>query len=243
MDPNHDKLLFEAVLYVLDDMPPNDREVFEQRLLDEQAAREAVAEATRICEITYQALHEMDEMVGKRFDRGPTEFFDPEFAIPTSTEPTVISSISSAHVQTAEHVDGIWSRAAVWTAMAVAASILIVIVAGVGRDRTPRDGKPTDIVSSDGDDLPDSDLPDQGKMLAVAWLNSASLNDATDEDLNDDVGHDESMNDETPVDDEEIALVEKDGPAQVPEADWLFEAVTAPPAESAGTNTGKPQEG
>lgn len=45
-----DRLFFDAVLYVLDEMSPSDRAAFEQRLTEEEVAREALAGAVQFCQ-------------------------------------------------------------------------------------------------------------------------------------------------------------------------------------------------
>ena len=245
----HEKLLLEALMYSLDDMPPQERKAFEQRLVTDQAAREAVAEAVLMCQITDRVLHEMTEkraeMAEKRADRRAAEFFDPAFSGPAPGVPT---NGAAGRVQSAAHVDGIWRRKAVWAALAVAASILVALVVGIGRERTMPDGNGGHIASADGESNPDG-----GKLLAVAWLNSAALTGSPDDFANDEVVTDEAAGDEAvSEDDDEVAMLDTGGvdttdtlesDASMPEDDWLFEAVTAPTDEAAGANVAKPQEG
>jgi len=192
-----EKLLFEAVRYALEEMTPPERDAFEERLADDQDAREALAVAVKLCETVTATLDEMAENAENMANRRPREYFDRSFAV------------NDSHLAT--HVERRWRRRAAWTAMALAASVLIaVMVAGIGRERGPNLASPS---------------TDVDRQLAVVWANSPAITELSDVgDAADDANSVNAVLDSTEPD-------ENDGPSSdlVPtdRTDWLLEALTA----------------
>jgi anti-sigma factor RsiW len=242
-NPELEKLLLEAVEYVLDDLPPAEREAFEARLADDQAAREAVAEAVVLCRSLRAALTELvEEQTGLSLcpdglGRPPHgEFSD---SLSQSARAADGAVLPGAALLPASSVERLWRRPAFWAATAIAASIaLVVFVADVARGPNLAQHPPAGAGRSGLDASVAERSVDGEKELAVAWLNSASLTDASDE---------AAVSESAINSDDDLALVDAHGdfvsPALSPESDWLFEAVTAPPVPPTGSNTPTPQEG
>lgn len=200
--PIDEKLAIDACRYVLEEMPASEREAFERRLLEEQTARKAVVDAVEV----FQVMKKMFAAAEERANWRPPEFIQP--------------------VATA---DNFWRRRALGVSLALAASVMIaVVLSGIGRDRQRHAlqlAQPGVSDNSSGHDSMSDGMTDRGKQLAVAWLNFLpSPNDPT-----------AALADDDDVD--EVALVD---PAAAPAGDtsasptddWLFQAVTAPAAES-----------
>ncbi|MGH7139463.1 MAG: hypothetical protein ACREHD_27270 [Pirellulales bacterium] len=230
-------LAFEAMRYALEEMRPSERETFERQLLEDQAARKALVDAVAVCEVMKEMFASADE----RANRRSGELIQP--AVNHRAERQ--SGIESAAV-----VDGLWQRRAVWASLALAASVMIaVVLSGVGRDRGRHALQLAQPAVGDNspslDGMSDSDrMSDRGKQLAVAWLNFLpSPNDHTAQadllsqtDLFAQTDPDAFESDDpnaAGVADDEVALVDPAGDTTVsPTDDWLYEAVTAPAAET-----------
>lgn len=196
-----DELFFTAVRYALDELSPSAHEAFEERLMVDQQARECLAEAVAVCQSACDGL----QVGGLQF------VVEPAVAVESRL--------------TADRL-----RSIVWTSLALAASVLLVVgLANFGKQGG----------------LPVANLPQDESELAVAWVTSGEWvyvepgRDGV-------VGHerrvpaDDLPENESDEADDEIAWL--DG-ANEPLAsdganDWLFEAVTIPQAPSA-----KHQEG
>ncbi|HET6881367.1 MAG TPA: hypothetical protein VFI31_14490 [Pirellulales bacterium] len=216
--PEYDRLLLEATIYVLGDMSSAEGDAFEARLSEDQVAREALAEAVLICQVTTTALAEGDRERSCVASCGANDV--PFERLPASS------------------VDRVWRRPALWAGLAIAASVAIVVgVSDFGRPQRLAQQGPevahnpgsTDETSLDGE-----------RQLAVAWLNSTLLADLEEPaDAND--------ADDATSESDEVALVDSHGELLTPvlstEPDWLFEAVTTPPLQPAGSSNETPQEG
>lgn len=113
-----EEIFFEAVRYTLQEMSPPERDAFERLLADDQHARESLAFAVKLFEMTAGAF---DELSQNTADGRPREYFD--------------RSLAEVNPQVA--ADHRWRRPSTWAAMALAASVLTaVIVLGVKRDRS-----------------------------------------------------------------------------------------------------------
>ena len=200
-----DELFFTAVRYALDELSANARDAFEQRLLVDQDARECLAEAVAICQRARAGM-------------------DP------AAEPAIAAGLRTVDSRNSVESE---RRSILWTCLALAASLLLAVgLWGFGK----RGDMP----------LVEKNADETGRQLAVAWLTSGEWVDVDDGPLGV-AGHerrvpaderfaerfaDDRFSDEVDQADDEVAWLE--GGAEPPSADaandWLFEAVTAPPA-------------
>lgn len=193
-----EKLLFEAVRYALEEMTPPERDAFEERLADDQDAREALAVAVQLCETVKAAVDEMAENADNMADRRPREYFE--------------RSLAGSDLHAAQQAERRWRRPATLAAMALAASVLIaVIVVGTSRDRR----------------LPNLASPtiDADRQLAVAWANSPAITELSEAgDVTDDADSINAESENADADENDgpsFDLVPTD------KTDWLLEALTA----------------
>ncbi|HVX11912.1 MAG TPA: hypothetical protein VHC22_12080 [Pirellulales bacterium] len=208
-----DKRLFEAVLYVLGDMPSPEREAFEQRLRDDQAAREAVAEAVLICQTASEVLSK------------------------SARSPVVSTAAGDVPWSPAGT-----RRAKMWTTFVLAASLLIAVMVGIGRKFAPADGMGGS-PNGDGNQLAVAWLNSELANSPDALLDEDVLLAEDAAGVDEAVGEEEEFAprdvDFAPPDTDSVP--ESTGVA--PESDWLFEAVAAPPAEPTTSGLARPQEG
>ncbi len=236
-DRRQDDLLSIALRYVLEELSAEERAEFECRLLEQQAAREAVAEGVALCQSAKQAvdcvMHDAASVVNWR----PTAGVEP--------------------LQPASQLDRAWRIPAAWAAMAVAASIMLAVVFTGIRGRSQLGHKPIgagspDMVTVDAgsSESTANGHADRGKQLAVAWVRflpspteAALAADSIDADVADgeadSLGTDDDGNGDSGLlagDEDIIARADSATAA----SDWVFQAVTAEPSSTPPTNS---QEG
>jgi hypothetical protein len=259
-------LLSTALLYVLDELSPHERLHFESRLVEDQAAREAVADAVALCQTGKRAVDSIMQNCALR--NGVMQFAESAASLP-GADCDLPKGIKP--VQLALWHDRLWrtpvaKSPVVWAAMAMAAS-LVAAVALTGLRESPFGHKTSGSGSagivahgaqSSASDSMASEHTDRGGQLAVAWLNFLPTSNATTRDVDVDVPgsdlpdvaeagteHDALMADEqksftlpgASIGDEDI-IASVDAAMQA--SDWVFEAVTAEPIPSASVN---PREG
>lgn len=228
-DPSGDKLALDACRYALEEMSAPERESFECQLLEDQAAREAVAEAVAVLESVKNV-------------------FDSRRAQPEPVLPAARGEDSGR-------------RRAVWSVMALAASVMLAIVifgierGGPGRAVQVAKIDPAKAVSagssqkvfSDDGSISDG-LSDHSKQLASAWLSfvpsPADFMAETNGDsmVDDDVEATDDLEATSGTDDEQVALVDSiEMPAADASGDWLWEAVTASSDEQSSTALAPPE--